>query len=30
MSYSILRTGTLWFAVGFHMAFDYIHAIEDQ
>src|ERR1700677_744779 len=24
MSYSILRTGTLWFAVGFHMAFDYM------
>jgi uncharacterized protein len=23
MSYSILRTGTLWFAVGFHAAFDY-------
>jgi uncharacterized protein len=24
MSYSILRTGTLWFAVGFHAAFDYM------
>jgi hypothetical protein len=24
MSYSILRTGTLWFAVGFHIAFDYM------
>jgi uncharacterized protein len=24
ISYSILRTGTLWFAVGFHMAFDYM------
>ncbi|HEX3430000.1 MAG TPA: CPBP family glutamic-type intramembrane protease [Rhizomicrobium sp.] len=24
LSYSILRTGTLWFAVGFHMAFDYM------
>jgi hypothetical protein len=24
MSYSILRTGTLWFAVGFHFAFDYM------
>ena len=23
-SYSILRTGTLWFAVGFHFAFDYM------
>jgi CAAX protease family protein len=24
LSYSILRTGTLWFAVGFHSAFDYM------
>jgi len=24
MSYSILKTGTLWFAVGFHAAFDYM------
>lgn len=24
MSYSLLRTGTLWFAVGFHVAFDYM------
>jgi len=24
MSYSILKTGTLWFAVGFHTAFDYM------
>ncbi len=24
MSYSILRTGTLWFAVGFHISFDYM------
>jgi uncharacterized protein len=24
MSYSFLRTGTLWFAVGFHCAFDYM------
>jgi membrane protease YdiL (CAAX protease family) len=24
LSYSVLRTGTLWFAVGFHMAFDYM------
>jgi uncharacterized protein len=24
LSYSILRTGTLWFAVGFHIAFDYM------
>jgi len=24
MSYSLLRTGTLWFAVGFHIAFDYM------
>jgi len=24
MSYSFLRTGTLWFAVGFHIAFDYM------
>ena len=24
MSYSVLRTGTLWFAVGFHFAFDYM------
>ncbi len=24
MSYSLLRTGTLWFAVGFHAAFDYM------
>ena len=24
MSYTILRTGTLWFAVGFHCAFDYM------
>jgi hypothetical protein len=24
ISYSLLRTGTLWFAVGFHIAFDYI------
>lgn len=24
MSYSVLRTGTLWFAVGFHLAFDYM------
>jgi membrane protease YdiL (CAAX protease family) len=24
ISYSILRTGTLWFAVGFHIAFDYM------
>ena len=24
MSYSIIRTGTLWFAVGFHFAFDYM------
>jgi uncharacterized protein len=25
LSYSLLRTGTLWFAVGFHIAFDYMH-----
>jgi len=24
MSYSVLKTGTLWFAVGFHLAFDYM------
>jgi membrane protease YdiL (CAAX protease family) len=24
MSYTVLRTGTLWFAVGFHVAFDYM------
>lgn len=24
MSYSVLRTGTLWFAAGFHFAFDYM------
>jgi len=24
LSYSLLRTGTLWFAVGFHVAFDYM------
>ena len=24
MSYSVLRTGTLWFAVGFHIAFDFM------
>jgi len=24
MSYSVLRSGTLWFAVGFHIAFDYM------
>ena len=24
LSYSILRTGTLWFAVGYHTAFDYM------
>ena len=24
VSYSVLRTGTLWFAVGFHIAFDYM------
>jgi hypothetical protein len=24
LSYSMLRTGTLWFAVGFHVAFDYM------
>ncbi len=24
MSYSMLRTGTLWFAAGFHFAFDYM------
>jgi membrane protease YdiL (CAAX protease family) len=24
MSYTMLRTGTLWFAVGFHFAFDYM------
>jgi membrane protease YdiL (CAAX protease family) len=24
LSYSMLRTGTLWFAVGFHIAFDYM------
>lgn len=24
MSYSVLRSGTLWFAVGFHVAFDYM------
>ncbi len=24
LSYSMLRTGTLWFAVGFHAAFDYM------
>lgn len=24
VSYSLLRTGTLWFAVGFHIAFDYM------
>lgn len=24
MSYSVLRTGSLWFAVGFHIAFDYM------
>ena len=23
LCYSVLRTGTLWFAVGFHIAFDY-------
>jgi membrane protease YdiL (CAAX protease family) len=24
VSYSVVRTGTLWFAVGFHIAFDYL------
>lgn len=24
LSYSVLRTGSLWFAVGFHIAFDYM------
>ncbi len=24
LSYAVLRTGTLWFAVGFHFAFDYM------
>lgn len=24
ISYSLMRTGTLWFAVGFHIAFDYM------
>ncbi len=24
LCYSVLRTGTLWFAVGFHIAFDYV------
>jgi len=24
MCYSVLRTGTLWFAVGFHISFDYM------
>jgi CAAX protease family protein len=24
LSYTILRTGTLWFAVGFHLSFDYM------
>jgi hypothetical protein len=24
LSYSVLKTGTLWFAVGFHIAFDYM------
>jgi len=24
LSYSVMRTGTLWFAVGFHIAFDYM------
>jgi uncharacterized protein len=24
MSYSVLRTGSLWFAIGFHIAFDYM------
>jgi membrane protease YdiL (CAAX protease family) len=24
MSYTVVRTGTLWFAVGFHIAFDYM------
>ena len=24
LSYSMLRTGTLWFAVGFHFAFNYM------
>jgi uncharacterized protein len=24
MSYTVLKTGTLWFAVGFHIAFDYM------
>ncbi|HEV3483572.1 MAG TPA: CPBP family intramembrane glutamic endopeptidase, partial [Candidatus Acidoferrales bacterium] len=24
LSYTMLRTGTLWFAVGFHIAFDYM------
>jgi uncharacterized protein len=24
LSYSLMRTGTLWFAVGFHIAFDYM------
>jgi len=24
LSYSVVRTGTLWFAVGFHIAFDYV------
>ena len=24
LSYTLLRTGTLWFAVGFHIAFDYM------
>jgi hypothetical protein len=24
LSYSVVRTGTLWFAVGFHIAFDYM------
>jgi hypothetical protein len=24
LCYSVIRTGTLWFAVGFHIAFDYM------
>jgi hypothetical protein len=24
MSYTVLKTGTLWFAVGFHITFDYM------
>jgi hypothetical protein len=24
ISYSVLKTGTFWFAVGFHSAFDYM------